>query len=167
MIERFIENNREAFDDAPLPEGHSERFERRLKLAARRRRLLRTIRMTAAAAAIFALAYMLLPKDGDKAEQICILSGEMLETKRYYASMLNAAKIRVERIVATAEPEIRRELDAELSLIVSDSASFCNNSDESAAIMIQYYDSKIAALRNIENALTGKSKCKTLNTKHQ
>lgn len=167
MIERFIKNNREAFDDAPLPEGHPERFERRLKRVARRRRLLRTVRMTAAAAVIFVAVYVLLPKDGeDNAEQICILSGEMLETKHYYVSMLNMTKTRVEQIVATAEPEIRRELGAELNAIVSDSVPFCNSSDESTAIMIQYYYIKIAALLNIENALTDKLKYKTLNTKH-
>lgn len=162
MIKRFIENNREAFDDAPLPEGHFERFERRLKLVARRRRLLRTIRVTAATAAvtavIFVAGYALLTRDEKKTERICILSDEMLETRRYYAAMLNTAKVRVERIVATAEPEIRRELNAELSSIVADSASFCNNSDQSAAIMIQYYGSKMVALRNMENALAGASK---------
>jgi hypothetical protein len=78
-LKNFVETNRDVFDDDFPPEGHVERFEKKLSKKKRRHRI-----AFAAVAMAAAVALLLLPRP--PALYVCE-SGEEIEELRFYYNM--------------------------------------------------------------------------------
>jgi hypothetical protein len=86
-LKEFIERNKSAFDCEPLPEGHLERFEKKLRRQSPSilRRYLLPIVATAAAACL--ILFFLRPQNNNDAEPslfVCDADEEMDELREYY-----------------------------------------------------------------------------------
>lgn len=109
-LKSFIDQNRSAFDEEPLPLGHLERFERKLPKPSRKRLYWRIGGMVAAVAASFLLLLFLRPQlQTDKAEGNDLsglaseeVRGEIRDLCQYY-------QMRVDGILAQMEEISKRE----------------------------------------------------------
>ena len=85
-LKNFIQDNREAFEDDLLPEGHFERFEKKLPREQKRRFSLFRLSALAAAASIALFFLLSMPKD-DQDDHMMAFSQEreeMDELQVYY-----------------------------------------------------------------------------------
>lgn len=63
-LKKFIDTNRDAFEDEKLPEGHFERFEKKLPLSQRNKKIrLYSLCATIAAASVILLFFLKVPGD--------------------------------------------------------------------------------------------------------
>ena len=99
-LKNFIDTNREAFEDDLLPEGHFERFEKKLPPARRKHFKLYSLSAFAAAAAIALILLLRMPGGtpapvNQKAaiQQQCSQQKEFGELQMYYKMQINDIKI--------------------------------------------------------------------------
>lgn len=90
-LKDFIDLNKEAFEEVEMPEGHFERFERKLERQGRRQPILLYGVGTIAAAAVAALLLLIgrpdkdiAPEPSEIVAQMCETREEFEETRLYY-----------------------------------------------------------------------------------
>ncbi len=155
-MEEWIKNNRAAFDDQPLPEGHAQRFAARMeagRLIAKRRRMVVRLSSAAgiAAAALVALVVVLRAPGSD-----CRLDAELADVNAYYGAMVDDGVARVEQAARGMTPEARRDLMESVAQMQLQTRELLGELCRSNApaqtaeqILIGHYQSQIAALQNI------------------
>lgn len=109
-LKSFIDQNRSAFEEEPLPLGHLERFERKLPKPSRRRLYWRVGGMVAAVAASLLLLLLLRPQvrtDEVEGNGLPGLAGE--EARGEIQDLCQYYQMRVDGILAQMEEISRRE----------------------------------------------------------
>lgn len=160
-LEDFIKNNRDKFDDEEPLTGHLERFEQRLVAPKQNKRAgLRWI--VAVAALLSGLVIVLTFFVGQQDDKrICVLSTEMQETQNYYLLVLDKEVGHVKELLNDVDDEIREEIMSDVNKIVSNADgftdNFCNNSEDGIATMVDYYQAKIQAVKNISSIFESKN----------
>lgn len=162
-LKNFIEANREAFDDELLPEGHFERFEK--KLEARKRNHRTKIYSLFAFVAAAGIALLLLlrmpggttiptPQQGISLQpQKCAMKEEIEELRLYYNMQMNDVISQMDELYKQEQIPGANELMAETKRVLTDNYMFeetvlptlpCSNDGLSA--MNQHYTSSLESL---------------------
>ena len=165
----YIRDNVDRFNDEEPPEGHRERFERRLKSISDKKQNKTLISKNllfylSAAAVIIGIASSLLfiADNGNNANTLCLLSDEMTEAQNYYASELNLNVEKLEKILVCVDEETQTEIMSEIEIIMEDSKNLpsilCNDNDESFGILLEFYNSKIHTVQNIISIMESRNR---------
>lgn len=162
-LKDFIDNNREAFDDEWLPEGHFERFEQKLSAAApsKKRKRLYGLWGAFAAAAIIALLVLLrlpggstLPDSAQRATaQACQPQDEIEELQIYYQMQINDLMAQMKHLHKQEQTNGTSELLKETQKILQDNYMFeetvlptLPHSNEGLFAIAQHYNSSLECL---------------------
>ena len=150
-FEEYIKMYREAFDDKELPEGHLDRFERRLDtLDTRSRRPYLWLMAAGIAAVVAAIVFLRLPESGQRDWFAGVGVDQVDICETYYS---NVADI--------YEDLFSSGTDAELGLlaesVVDETSPLIDllpdemGAEEKAAVLKEYYGELLDALLKINN----------------
>lgn len=160
-LKEYIDNNREAFDNEYLPEGHFERFEQKLPVP-RKKRVKRYSLLAFAVAACTALLILLnipggtpIPSHEQTASrpQKCEMKEEIEELRLYYNMQMNDVISQMKEIYQQQHKPGAEELLKETKQILSDTYQFeetvlptlpCTNTAVFA--MSQHYSTSLESL---------------------
>ncbi len=147
-MEKYIRNNRAAFDDAPLPEGHRERFAARLARVRRRRIVVRLSGVAAAAAMVAAVVWFQGVEKNN-----CRLSPELADVNAYYSYELSEEVARAEELVRSRGVGERLELMAAVAEMHRESdallATLCQaeiDTSQAIILVVEHYRLQIDAM---------------------
>lgn len=158
-LKNFIDSNRGAFEDEPLPAGHFERFEK--KLPPVRRGPARWIGIVAASAAavITLLVFLKIQSEteGSKARQVATYVSEtheeIEELRVYYNMQMEELYTQIRRLYKTDQVPGGLELLKESKQVIKASAEFEDNilpnlpySDAGLFAMNQHYNTSLQSL---------------------
>lgn len=162
-LKDFIEANREAFDDERLPEGHVERFEKKLDTRKRSHRTKIYSLFTFVAAAGIALLFLLrlpggtpmpAPQKGvSQQPHKCAMKEEIEELRLYYNMQMNNVISQMDELYKQEQIPGADELIEETKRVLTDNYMFeetvlptlpCSNDGLSA--MNQHYVSSLKSL---------------------
>lgn len=159
-LKNFIDTNREAFEDDLLPEGHFERFEKKLPPRRKNRFRLYSLCAFAAAASIALLFLLRMPggtsvPSGQKAtmQQTCKTKMEIDELRVYYNMQMNDILAQMESLYKAEQAPGAAGLLQESKKILKDNYMFeetilptlpCSN--EALFAMNQHYSTSIETL---------------------
>lgn len=159
-LKQFIDSNKEEFDEVDLPEGHFERFEK--KLSARRRRPVRLYTLFGiVAAACIALLLIFKPStdlymDDDPTANVC----EIEELQLYYTMRMNDVLSKIEAVYEKAPSPGSSQLMAATQTVLHDSEEFEEQvlptlpcSEEGIFAVNQHYENSLASLRIMLNQM--------------
>lgn len=154
-LKQFIDEHRQEFNDIELPEGHLERFEKKLPRQAKRRTLWYTVYGVAAAACIalfilFKPSTDLFMEGDDPTANVC----EIEELQLYYTMQINEVLARIE----AADEETTSHKSAQLvqasRKVVNDSDRFEEEilptlpcSEEGIYVINQHYRNSLRSLQ--------------------
>lgn len=160
-LKDFIDNNRNAFNDEYLPDGHFERFEQ--KLPAPRRKWVRLYSLFAFAAAACATLLILLNIPGGTPSPLkkqtasrphkCEMKQEIEELRLYYNMQMNDVIAQMEELYKQQQKPGAEQLLEETRKILSDTYQFeeivlptlpCSNAGVFA--MNQHYSTSLESL---------------------
>ncbi|MDL2281631.1 hypothetical protein LJC44_00755 [Parabacteroides sp. OttesenSCG-928-G06] len=151
-LKQFIDNNREAFDNVELPEGHLERFEKKLSTRGKRRTLWYSL-YGAAAAACIALMIIFRPAtdhftEEDEAANAC----EIEELQLYYSMQINDVLAKIEAVYEKDASPKSTQLMQATKQVLDDSGHF----EEEILPTIPCSEEGIYAInQHYRNSLTG------------
>lgn len=159
-LKNFIDTNREAFEDDLLPEGHFDRFEKKLPPARGRHFKLYGLCAFAAAASIALLLLLRLPGGTPLPEnrnrqirQVCCEQKEFYELQMYYKMQINDIMAQMETLYKKENAPGAAGLLQESKRILKDNYMFeetilptlpCTNDGMFA--MNQHYSSSVKSL---------------------
>ncbi len=153
-LKQFIDSNREEFDEINLPEGHFDRFEKKLSRRSKRHVSLYAI-FSIAAAACIALLLIFRPStnlymDDDPTANVC----EIEELQLYYTMKMNDIISKIETIYEETSSPGSRQLMAATRAVLEDSNEFEEQilptlpcSEEGLFAMNQHYENSLTSLR--------------------
>lgn len=160
-LKDFIDNNRHAFDDEYLPEGHFERFEQKLPVP-RKKRAIRYSLLAFAVAACAALLILLnipggtpisVHKQTASRPNKCEMKEEIQELRLYYNMQMNDVISQMKEIYKQQQKPGAEELLEETKHILSDTYQFeetvlptlpCSNA--AVFTMNQHYNTSLESL---------------------
>lgn len=186
-IEELILKNREELDDHEPKEGHFERFEARLKLQDKKKKLSLNLVWKVAAAVIFVLLagnqiaiYLSSPENENKTTNtanslsLASVSPEYQEVEYYYTNAIDAGLTQWESLsnegfISQEEQEMMQEelteFEQRLNNLRKDLAA--NPNDERVInAMLEYYQAKLSVINMIVNKLE-EVKQQQKNTQHE
>lgn len=159
-LKNFIDNNREAFDDGLLPEGHFERFEQKLPTYRRSSARLYVLAAFTVAASIALLLLIRLPGIGAQilvpqiaSQQKCETQEEIEELQIYYNMQMNEVIAQMDSLYKHEKIPGSIELLKETRHVLSDNYVFektvlptlpCSN--DGLYAMNQHYSSSLEGL---------------------
>lgn len=162
-LKDFIEANRKAFDDERLPEGHFERFEKKLDTRKHSHRIKIYSLFTFIAAAGIALLFLLrmpggtpmpVPQQGvSQQPHKCAMKEEIEELRLYYNMQMNDVISQMHELYKQEQIPGADELIEETKRVLTDNYMFeetvlptlpCSNDGLSA--MNQHYTSSLESL---------------------
>lgn len=161
-LKEFIDNNREAFDNDLLPEGHFERFEQKLPVAPlKRQKPLYMLWGSFAAAAVIALLLLLrlpggstIPDSGQRATAKASQAREEIEELQvYYQIQINDLMAQMKRLYDQEQTPGATGLLKETQKILQDNYMFeetilptLPHSNEGVFAMTQHYSNSLESL---------------------
>lgn len=176
-LKNFIEANREAFDNETLPEGHFERFEKRLPEKQQNRAKVYSLFAFIAAACI-ALVFLLRLPGGtpmpsqqpslSQQPQKCTMKEEIDELRLYYNMQMNDIIVQMKKIYKLQNTPGTEELLEESKRILTDNYMFeetilpilpCSN--DGLFAMNQHYSSSLKSLNIILDQMEKMDKADT------
>jgi hypothetical protein len=155
-LKDFIDTHREAFDDDLLPEGHLERFEKKLKKKRNVRRFSLIAVTIAAAAGLF--FFLKIQSDmGDEPQQesifTCEAEEEIEELRLYYNMQIYDVETQIKDLYAYRETPGSLELLEETERVIQTSYEFEENilptlpcSEAGVFAMNQHYSNSLNSL---------------------
>lgn len=159
-LKHFIQENKEAFNDEPLPAGHLERFERKLPTTRKPARKWLPLFAAAAAAAVAILVFIELRSGlADTAEQPSAYTcgetqQEFDELRLYYRMQMNDLFAQMRTVYKQEQVPGGIELLEETKRVIRNSQDFEENvlpglpcSDAGLFAMNQYYSNSVESLQ--------------------
>lgn len=165
-LKDFIDKNRQEFDDIALPEGHTERFKKKL---GRRSQTLgkRWLAGLVAAASLTGLLFVFHPQIQKKqVEEVCELSIEIRELRLYYNMQLAATVGKMEELYKQSQSPGNLELLKQTQDVLAANLDFekrilpslpCR--EEALFVINQHYDASLEGM----NILLDRMRKKTRN----
>lgn len=162
-LKDFIDANPEAFNDECLPEGHFDRFEKKLETRKRRHRTKIYSLFGFAAAACIALLFLLrlpggtpfpTPQKNISIQQQCAMKEEIEELRLYYNMQMNSVISQMHELYKQEQTSGAGELMAETKRVLTDNYMFeetvlptlpCSN--DGLYAMNQHYTSSLESLQ--------------------
>lgn len=153
-LKQFIDDHRDEFDNIQLPEGHLERFEK--KLPSRRKHSFWLYGLSAiAAAACIALIFFIQPPTASLTEDEVAIC-EIEELQLYYNMQMNEVVARIEKIYEEDPSQGTTELFQATQQVMNDNNQFEERilpelpcSEEGMFAMNQHYHNSIASLNRM------------------
>ncbi len=154
-LKHFIEANREAFENETPPEGHLERFERKLAVRRQRRTVLYGFSAIAVAATI-ALLLLFRATDGTDIPEpsfACETQEEMEELRLYYNMRIHDLLVQMKALYKDKQAPGAKGLMRESERVLADCHQFertvlptlpCSN--DALFAMTQHYDNSLESL---------------------
>lgn len=152
-LKDFIADNRQAFEDLSLPEGHEERF--REKLSRRKTRSIRRRAIwLAVAASIVGFLFVFHTQWGkETGSDVCELSMEINEVRMYYNMQLMATVTKMEMLYKQDQSPGNLELLKQTQDVITSNLDFENRilpslpcREETLFAMNQHYDASLAGM---------------------
>ncbi|MDR1938029.1 MAG: hypothetical protein LBQ73_05980 [Tannerellaceae bacterium] len=155
-LKDFIDTNREAFEDDLLPDGHFERFEKRLEKKRNRRRF--SLAAVAMAAAVGLFLFLKIQSDLGDASQpeavfTCEAGEEIEELRLYYNMQIYDVEAQIKELYAHEDTPGGLELMEETEQLLQTTCDFEANilptlpcSDAGVFAMNQYYSNSLKSL---------------------
>lgn len=153
-LKQFIEDHRDEFDDIQLPEGHFERFEKKMRPPRRQQPFrLWFLTVAAVAACIAALFILRLPVESLMDESaVC----EIEEVQLFYRMQMNNVLSRIEKIHETDQSQTTAKLLEVSREILIANEQFEEKilpelpcSEEGVFAMNQHYNNSISSLNTM------------------
>ncbi|MDH6356207.1 hypothetical protein [Parabacteroides sp. PF5-9] len=157
-LKNFIDNNREAFENELLPEGHFERFKQKLPVKKNHRPLFINIGTVAVAASIILLLFFRLPlntvtDEQDTTAYTCETKQEIEELRLYYNMQINEVIAQMETLYKNDRNPGAEELLKETKKVLTDNYMFEENilptlpcSNNGLYAMTQHYNNSLESL---------------------
>ncbi len=159
-LKNFIDANRDAFEEEILPEGHFERFERKLAKPRKRRATLYGLCAFAIAASIALLFLFRLPDRADMPDpprgimaQTCEPQEEIEELRLYYNMQMNDVLEQMGKLYRQSQIPGAEELLQESERILRDNYRFeetilptLPRSNDGLFAMTQHYNNSLEGL---------------------
>ncbi len=176
-LKKYIEENRDLFDDKNPSEGHMERFEALLdrlpqqdaiNKPARKFNLIRVLSVAASIAILIGVAFKFYAPhqvDAVPLEENTIMLDEFRATNDYYNQKMEAQIADIMCKLAHTDTENQAQLTADLQRIVDNNADFVNemakNQNQEIALryLVKHYKANIQVLENINQKLGKFTKC--------
>ena len=166
-LKQYIDENREAFDELPMPDGHQARFEK--KLMQSRKHTLREFSfygalLAACVALFFLLRFSLTIVPEDEATQShlyagCGMSQEIHDLQLYYTMQMNELVLQLQAYDKKNIPGTRELLD-EMNQVLYDNSEFEDTilpvlpcSDAAIFAMSRHYGASLESLQIMLNQL--------------
>ena len=153
-LEEYIKQNREAFDEQELPEGHLERFEARLDAIGDQRRTTKIYRIfwsaLAVAAAMAAVLLLRIPQDNGKDWFANVGNDQVEICEAYYERVAELYEV-----ILTNNPD--GSMDSSASSIAEETVALIDQlpdeMDEAAKaeILKEYYGTLLDGLNRMKN----------------
>ena len=160
-LKQFITENREAFDEESLPDGHEMRFVQKINTnrSSKKRRLGMYTLLIAASVLLLMLirfSFTVIPEEGSPAvssSQVCAMRHEIDGLQLYYTMQVNDVVLQMAAFAKCDLPGARDLLN-EMDLVLYDNAQFekqvlpalpCSNTAIYA--MSQHYNASLEALQ--------------------
>ncbi|MDR1582481.1 MAG: hypothetical protein LBS55_04350 [Prevotellaceae bacterium] len=166
-LKKYLEENRNIFEDKEPLEGHFERFEKRLdKLTVKKKRkqILR-IRLITTFSVAAAIAIVLVAGLWHSPESVENNISEFVETEAFYREQMNEQITAILCKLDKADAETRDQLEKDLQNITEDNKKFVeeikNNKNEELAIyyLVEHYNANLQTLQLINDTLSEYFKC--------
>lgn len=160
-LKSFIDNNRDAFDDVPLPEGHWERFEKKLPGKNSNRIKRYSLIGLVAVASVVLFLFLTLPAEWveDKFQMtadVCENQQEMEELKMYYEMQIYNVVSRMENIKEDSDSPLVAGLMEASQQVLSGNNRFEKTvlpglpcSDDGLFVVNQHYSTSLQSLRRM------------------
>ncbi len=163
-LKNFIEKNRQAFDqEIPLPDGHLDRFDRKLPARKPRQVVWYSLSALVVAASVALLLFLNLPaymqlagpeETADK--ELCSISKEIKQLRYYYTMQMHDILLQMEELYAKEQVPGAADFLRETQAIVNGNISFEQNilpnlpcSDKGIYVMTQYYGTSVNSLQRM------------------
>ena len=176
-MKKYIDDNRELFDDKEPSDGHMERFEAMLdqwdkkkeeKKPTRRVRLVSVISVAASIAVLIAVAVKFYAPDSINVSaptQESISTSEFQATNEFYNQQMEEQIADIMCKLAQTDPQNQAQLTSDLQQIIEQNQTFVaqmeKKDDQETAIryLVKHYKANIQALRNINEKLGKYTHC--------
>lgn len=177
-IKKYIDDNRNLFDDKEPSDGHMERFEALLgdmdeqqenKKPAKRIRLISLISVAASVAVLIAVAVKFYAPDSINMDtvptEINISTDEFQTTNEYYNQQMEEQIADIMCKLANTDPQNQAQLTSDLQQIIEQNQHFVekmkknDNQEIALRYLIKHYKANIQALRNINEKLGKYTHC--------
>lgn len=176
-IRKYIDENRDRFDDKEPPAGHAERFEALLKdrqkpaekKPVRRKKLISIFSAAAAIAVLCLIAIKVyIPDNVDLTpgtEGTEILTDKFQSTNEYYNELMKQEISDIMCKLAQTDEDNQEQLTSDLEQMIEYNAEFVNemaaneNKEVALQYLIKHYEVNIKALEDINNKLGRYTNC--------
>ncbi len=173
-MKKYIDDNRDLFDDKEPSAGHFERFEAMLdqqqevKKPARRFRMISIISVAASLAVLIAIGvkfYAPNSIDVVPGVETTISTDEFQATNEYYNQQMEEQIADIMCKLANTDPQNQAQLTSDLEKILKNNEKFVKemetNENQEVAIrfLVKHYKSNIQALENINDKLGKHTHC--------
>lgn len=154
-IEELIRDNRHEFEASELPVGYLSNFEAKLCKPVRRLRF--SIAISAIAAAVVALIFILEPPT--MTQTMAAPCNEVAEMQAFYAAQQQRTITIIEKLLEKVDPVTRVEIRAELLAMRSEDAEFRSQKrnnlpiENYIAYEVEYYKTRQQNLEYIQEIL--------------
>jgi hypothetical protein len=168
-LKAYLKENRKIFDDKEPPEGHFERFEKRLSnfVAAEKRkrnlkiRIITAISIAASILLVVGLRTGLRTFSGNDQD----VAGEFSKAETFYRRQMDEQITAILCKLNEADAETRNQLEADLQHIAEDNQKFVAeirnipNEELSIYYLVEHYSDNVQTLQFINKKLSEYFKC--------
>jgi hypothetical protein len=152
-LKKFIEKNKQAFDDLELPVGHAERFREKLKDQHRIQKRKNVYLWIAVAACLGLLLTIRLQLQKDSDVDSCAISHEIHDARMYYTMQIATVVSEMEELYRQKQSPAALELLKESQVVLASTRDFENRilpslpcSEEALFALNQHYGPSITGM---------------------